>query len=137
MVNKDRVVLMTRLAIEEKHDTRITFNMDSFWFNDYASTILWKSFFAISFTFALLTVFGLVAFGDSWTVSYHLADCMALILKLLGIYACVLVLGLLISLFFHIMLYREEFRRRQRVKEYMKKLARLYQAEEKLRKAAK
>ena len=54
MVKKEKVILMTRLAIEEKTDPRYRFITGSFWFDDYASKELWEAFFAISFAYALV-----------------------------------------------------------------------------------
>ena len=78
MVKKEKVILMTRLAIEEKTDPRYRFITGSFWFDDYASKELWEAFFAISFAYALVVLLGLIAYGDSWTVTYHIADAMEL-----------------------------------------------------------
>ena len=49
MLQRDKVILMTKLAMEEKTDTRRNFITGSFWFDDYAAKELWESFFAISF----------------------------------------------------------------------------------------
>ena len=86
MVKKEKVILMTRLAIEEKTDPRYRFITGSFWFDDYASKELWEAFFAISFAYALVVILGLIAYGDCWTVTYHIADAMELARILLMIW---------------------------------------------------
>lgn len=137
MIRKDKVVWMTRLAIEEKNDTRYAFITEHFWFNDYATKELWEAFFAITFAYALAVVLGLVAFGDGWTVTYHIADCIALGERLLYVYLVLLVLGLLTCLLAHVWLYREAYRKRQTVEKYLRRLNRLYEAEERLKEASK
>ena len=110
MVKKEKVILMTRLAIEEKTDPRYRFITGSFWFDDYASKELWEAFFAISFAYALVVLLGLIAYGDSWTVTYHIADAMELARILLMIWLAVLALGMLVCLLTHVALYRDAYR---------------------------
>ena len=129
MVRQDKVILMTRLAIEEKNDPRFRFITGSFWFDDYASKELWEAFFAITFAYALTVLLGLVAYGDSWTVSYHIADVTALAWTLLEIYLVLLVLGILVCLLTHVALYRKAYRKRQRVEKYLRHLRALYEKE--------
>lgn len=136
MVSREKVAIMTRLAIEEKHDSRSAFVTGSFWFTDYASKELWESFFAISFAYAAVVLLGLVAFGDVWTVTYHLKDLESLAFRLINIYLAVVSVGMLIGLLAHVGLYRDAYRKRQAYREDLKKLARLYQAEEALKEAS-
>ena len=105
MVRKEKVILMTRLAIEEKTDTRCRFITGNFWFDDYASKELWEAFFAVTFAYALVVLTGLIAYGDSWTV------------------------GMLLCLLTHIARYREAYRKQQRVEKYLRHLHALYQEE--------
>ncbi len=130
MLRQDKVILMTRLAMEEKTRTRWHFITGSFWFDDYAAKELWESFFAITFAYGLTVLLGLVAYGDSWTVSYHIADAVALGKKLLDIWLVLLAFGMLICLLVHVALYREAFRKRQRVEKYLRRLRAIYEAEE-------
>ena len=127
MVQKEKVILMTRLAIEEKTDTRCRFITGNFWFDDYASKELWEAFFAISFAYALVVLLGLIAYGDSWTVTYHIADAVALGKKLLSIWIAVLAVGMLVSLLTHVAYYREAYRKRQRVEKYLRHLHAIYE----------
>ena len=129
MLQKDKVILMTKLAMEEKTGTRSRFVMRSFWFDDYAAKELWQSFFAITFAYALVVLLGLVAYGDSWTVTYHIADVVALAKRLLDIYLILLAFGMLICLLTHVALYREAFRKRQRVEKYLRRLRAMYEEE--------
>ena len=129
MVKKEKVILMTRLAIEEKTDPRYRFITGSFWFDDYASKELWEAFFAISFAYALVVLLGLIAYGDSWTVTYHIADAMELARILLMIWLAVLALGMLVCLLTHVALYRDAYRKRQRVEKYLRHLRAFYEEE--------
>ena len=129
MVQQEKVILMTRLAIEEKTDTRCRFITGNFWFDDYASKELWEAFFAVTFAYALVVLTGLIAYGDSWTVTYHLADAAALGKKLLGVWLAVLSVGMLLCLLTHIARYREAYRKQQRVEKYLRHLHALYQEE--------
>lgn len=129
MIKREKVILMTRLAIEEKNDTRYRFISGSFWFDDYASKELWESFFAISFAYAAAVLLGLIAYGDSWTVSYHIADALALGQRLLMIWLAVLAVGMLVCLLTHVALFREAYRKQQRVEKYLRHLHALYEEE--------
>ena len=130
MIHKGKVAVMTRLAIEEKSEPRYAFITSRFWFTDYLTTEMWKTFFAVTLAFGAAVFLGLVAYGDTWTVSYHLADLIALAQRLLGIYLVTVVLGILLSMLSHVWLYREAFRKRERVRKYLRQLNRLYIAEE-------
>ena len=130
MIHKGKVALMTRLAIEEKNEPRFSFITSHFWFNDYITTEMWKSFFAVSLAYMAAVLFGLVATGDSWTVTYHIRDVIDLAVRLLQIWLGVVVMAVLFSLLSHVWLYREAFRKRERVRQYLRKLNRLYIAEE-------
>ena len=68
--------------------------------------------------------------GDGWTVSYHIADAVALGKKLLDIWLILLAFGMLICLLVHVALYREAFRKRQRVEKYLRRLRAIYEEEE-------
>ncbi len=129
MVQQEKVILMTRLAIEEKSDTRCRFITGHFWFDDYASKELWEAFFAISFAYATVVLLGLVAYGDSWTVTYHIADALALGKTLLTVWLAVLAVGMLVALLTHVALYRDAYRKRQRVEKYLRHLHALYEEE--------
>ena len=130
MLQREKVILMTRLAMEEKTDTRYRFITGSFWFDDYAAKELWESFFAVTFAYGLVVLLGLVAFGDSWTVTYHIADAVALAKKLINVWLILLAFGMLICLLVHVALYREAFRKRQRVEKYLRRLRAIYEEEE-------
>ena len=130
MLQRDKVILMTKLAMEEKTDTRRNFITGNFWFDDYAAKELWESFFAITFAYGLAVLLGLVAYGDSWTVSYHIADALALGKTLLDIWLVLLAFGMLICLLTHVALYREAFRKQQRVEKYLRRLRAIYEQEE-------
>ena len=130
MIQKGKVAIMTKLAIEEKNEPRYAFITSRFWFNDYATTEMWKSFFAISFVYLLSVLLGLVAYGDTWTVTYHIDQVIALAVRIIGIYLAVVILGVLVTLLSHVWLYREAFRKRERVRQYLRQLNRLYIAEE-------
>ena len=130
MLQQEKVILMTRLAMEEKTHSRYRFITGSFWFDDYAAKELWEAFFAITFAYALVVLLGLVAYGDTWTVTYHIADALALGKKLLDIWLILLAFGILICLLVHVSLYREAFRKRQRVEKYLRHLLAIYEDEE-------
>ena len=129
MLKQEKVILMTKLAIEEKTHSRYRFITGSFWFDDYASKELWEAFFFFSFAYAAVVVLGLIAYGDGWTVTYHIADAVALGLRLLEIWAGVTILGMLICLLTHVALYREAYRKRQRVEKYLRHLRAIYEEE--------
>ena len=130
MIRREKVAVMTRLAIEEKNKPRFGFITRNYWFNDYVTTEMWKAFFAITITYALVVLTGLVAYGDSWTVSYHIADVIGLALRLLRIYAAVAVLGILICAMSHVWLYKKAYERQERVKGELRKLSRIYALED-------
>ena len=130
MVQKDKVAAMTHLAIEEKHQQHFSFITRHYWFNDYITTEMWKAFFAITITYALVFVFGLVAYGDTWTVTFHIADVLSLAWQALKIYAFVLVTGILLCALSHVWLYKQAYRKQERIRGEMRKLARLYALED-------
>lgn len=134
MIHKGKVAAMTKLAIEEKTDVRQSFIIRHYWFNDYFTTEIWKDFFLIAVAFAFVVLLGLVAYGDSWTYTYHVADVIALAKKLLGIFLAVEAVGILLGLYFHVKMYREAFRKHTRMQATLRQLGRLYQAQEQMEK---
>ena len=130
MIQKEKVAAMTHLAIEEKKQQNLSFITRRYWFNDYITTEMWKAFFAITITFALVFFFGLVAYGDSWTVTYHIADVIDLARKALVVYACVLLIGLMLCTLSHVWLYKQAYRKQERVRSELRKLSRLYALED-------
>ena len=132
MLQKDKVAIMTRLAMEEKKSPRYGFITRSYWFDDYISLEMWKAFFAISVTFALAVLLGLVAYGDDWTVRFHLEDMKILGIKLLTVYASTLIIGILLCALSHVWLYKKAFRRQERIKGGLRRLNRIYSLEEAL-----
>ncbi len=130
MLKQEKIILMTRLAMEEKTHARYGFITGSFWFDDYAAKELWESFFAITFAYALVVLLGLVAYGDGWTVTYHIADAVTLGKKLIDVWLILLAFGMLICLLVHVSLYRKAFRKRQRVEKYLRRLLAVYAEEE-------
>lgn len=136
MVSKEKIAIMTRLAIDEKHDSRCSFVTGNFWFTDYAGKELWEAFFAITVAYFAVVLLGLVAYGDSWTVTYHLKDLESLGMRLLNVYLAVLSVGMLLGLLTHVGLYRDAFRKRQAYQSNLRRLARFYEAEEALKEAS-
>ena len=132
MLQKEKIILMTRLAVEEKTNARYRFITGSFWFDDYASKELWEAFFAISFAYASVVLLGLVAYGDSWTVTYHIADAVFLGIRLAEIWVGTVLIGMLVCLLAHVSRYREAYRKQQRIEKYLRHLRVLYEEEGRL-----
>ena len=130
MIQKDKVAAMTRLAIEEKNQQHLSFITRHYWFNDYITTEMWKAFFAITITFLLVLVFGLIAYGDSWTVTFHIADVIDLAYRVLYVYVIVLVIGILLCALSHVWLYRQAYRKQERIRGELRKISRLYALED-------
>ena len=130
MIQKEKVAAMTRLAIEEKNQQHLSFITRHYWFNDYITTEMWKAFFAITITFLLVFFFGLVAYGDSWTVTYHIADLINLAYKALIVYAGVLLIGILLCTLSHVWLYKQAFQKQERIRGELRRLSRLYALED-------
>ncbi len=130
MLQREKVIAMSRLAIEEKKAPRLGFIHRQYWFNDYLTTEMWKAFFAITICFALVVLLGLIAFGDSWTVRYHLSDVLQLSGRLLWIYLGVLGLGVLLCALSHVWLYKQACRRQERLQAQLRVLKRLYALED-------
>lgn len=132
MVQKDKLIIMTRLAMEEKKDSRLGFITRNYWFDDYLTLELWKSFFAVTITFGLTVLLGLIAYGDDWTVQYKIADVVNLGISLLQIYLLVLVICLLVAALSHVWLYKKAYRKQEREKSKYRQLGRIYALEEAL-----
>ena len=130
MIQKDKVAAMTHLAIEEKHQQHLSFITRHYWFNDYVTTEMWKAFFAITICFALVFLFGLVAYGDEWTVTFHISDVIDLALQTLRIYLYVLVIGLLLCALSHVWMYKQAYRKQERIRRELRKLSRIYALED-------
>lgn len=132
MLQKDKVIIMTRLALEEKKDPRLSFITRNFWFDDYLALELWKAFFAVTVTFILAVLIGLVATGDDWTVRFKIADLLALGMALLRVYLMVLTGCLLATALSHVWLYKKAYRKQEAEKSSLRKLSRIYALEEAL-----
>ncbi|MBQ7145446.1 MAG: hypothetical protein IJR95_01585 [Lachnospiraceae bacterium] len=132
MVQKDKLIIMTRLAMEEKKDSRLGFITRNYWFDDYMTLELWKAFFAVTITFGLTVLLGLIAYGDEWTVRYKIADVVNLGIYLLRIYLLVLVICLLLAALSHVWLYKKAYRKQEREKSRFRQLGRIYALEEAL-----
>ena len=130
MIQKEKVAAMTHLAIEEKKQPHLSFITRHYWFNDYITTEMWKAFFAITITFLLVLVFGLIAYGDSWTVTFHIADVIDLAYRVLSVYVIVLVIGILLCALSHVWLYRQAYRKQERIRGELRKISRLYALED-------
>jgi hypothetical protein len=130
MIQKDKVAAMTHLAIEEKNQQHLSFITRHYWFNDYITTEMWKAFFAITITFLLVFFFGLVAYGDSWTVTYHIDDLIRLAYRALIVYACVLLIGILLCALSHVWLYKQAYQKQERIRGELRRLSRIYALEE-------
>ena len=130
VLQKDKVILMTRLAMEEKKNPRQSFITRQYWFNDYVTTELWKAFFAITITFALTVLIGLIAYGDIWTVKYHISDVLFLSGMMLRIYLATLIFGLLLCALSHISLYKKAYRKQERLRAGLRRLNRIYALED-------
>lgn len=132
MVQKDKLIIMTRLAMEEKKDPRLGFITRNYWFDDYMTLELWKAFFAVTITFGLTVLLGLIAYGDEWTVRYKIADVVDLALYLLQVYLLVLVVCLLLAALSHVWLYKKAYRKQEKEKNRLRQLGRIYALEEAL-----
>ena len=132
MLQKDKVIIMTKLALEEKKDPRLSFINRNFWFDDYLALELWKAFFAVTVTFILAVLIGLVATGDDWTVRFKIADLLALGMTLLRVYLMVLTGCLLATALSHVWLYKKAYRKQEAEKSSLRKLSRIYALEEAL-----
>ena len=132
MLQKDKVIIMTRLALEEKKDPRLSFITRNYWFDDYLSLELWKAFFAVTITYALAVLIGLVAYGDDWTVNFKIADVLTLGIMLLKVYLLVLAACLLVTALSHVWLYKHAYRKQEDEKSSLRKLNRIYALEEAL-----
>ena len=132
MLQKDKVIIMTRLALEEKKDPRLSFITRNYWFDDYLGLELWKAFFAVTITYVLAVLTGLVAFGDDWTVRYKLADALTLGMTLLRVYLAVLAACLLAAALSHVWLYQHAYRKQETEQSSLRKLSRIYAREEAL-----
>ncbi len=132
MLQKDKVIIMTRLALEEKKDPRLSFITRNYWFDDYLSLELWKAFFAVTITYILAVLTGLVAYGDDWTVRFRIADLLALGMTLLRVYLLVLIACLLVTALSHVWLYKKAYRKQEAEKSSLRKLNRIYALEEAL-----
>ena len=137
MLQKDKVAIMTRLAIEEKKNPRFSFITRNYWFDDYVTLEMWKAFFAITITYALAVVVGLIAFGDTWTVTYHIADVVELGTRLIGAYVIIALFGILLAALSHVWLYRQAYRKQETIRAELRKLNRIYALEEALENLAK
>ncbi len=116
MLQKDKVAIMARLAMEEKKNPRYSFITRNYWFDDYLTLEMWKAFFAITITYALAVVVGLIAYGDTWTVTYHIADVVSLASKLIGVYVVIALIGILLAALSHVWLYKKAFRKQERIR---------------------
>ncbi len=137
MLQKDKVAIMARLAMEEKKNPRYSFITRNYWFDDYLTLEMWKAFFAITITYALAVVVGLIAYGDTWTVTYHIADVVSLASKLIGVYVVIALIGILLAALSHVWLYKKAFRKQERIRAELRKLNRIYALEEALENLAK
>ena len=132
MVQKDKLIIMTRLAMEEKKDSRLGFITRNYWFDDYMTLELWKAFFAVTITFGLTVLLGLIAYGDEWTVRYKIADVVNLGIYLLRIYLLALAICLLLAALSHVWLYKKAYRKQEQEKSRFRQLGRIYALEEAL-----
>ena len=132
MVQKEKVAAMTHLAIEEKHQQHLSFITRHYWFNDYITTEMWKAFFAITITYALVFLLGLVAYGDIWTVTYHIEDAVRLGEILLAGYGIAVVFGVLLCALSHVWLYKQAYRKQERIRTDLRRLNRIYALDEAL-----
>ena len=137
MLQKDKVAILARLAMEEKKNPRYSFITRNYWFDDYLTLEMWKAFFAITITYALAVVVGLIAYGDTWTVTYHIADVVSLASKLIGVYVVIALIGILLAALSHVWLYKKAFRKQERIRAELRKLNRIYALEEALENLAK
>ena len=132
MIQKKKVCVMTKLAIEEKKNQRLGFIADRFWTSDYILGELWKTFLVVTVGFAAVAAVYLVATSDTWTYEYHLADVWNLAVRLLVSYGITLLCGLLTAFVFHMLRYLEAYRRRERIRRSYRELNRMYREEERL-----
>ena len=137
MLQKDKVAILARLAMEEKKNPRYSFITRNYWFDDYLTLEMWKAFFAITITYALAVVVGLIAYDDTWTVTYHIADVVSLASKLIGVYVVIALIGILLAALSHVWLYKKAFRKQERIRAELRKLNRIYALEEALENLAK
>ena len=132
MVQKKKVTVMTKLAIEESHHHRLGFISDHFWTSDYILGELWKSFLVITVGFGAVIAVWLWATSDTWTYEYHLADVWNLAVRILVWYGITVMCGLLIAFIFHMLRYLEAYRRRERIRRSYRELNRMYREEDRL-----
>lgn len=132
MLQKDKVVIMTRLAMEEKKDSRQSFITRNYYFDDYITLELWKAFFAVTITFGMAALVVLVAYGDIWTVQYKIADVVDLGFFLLKVYLMVLAVCLPLAALSHVWLYKRAYRKQESEKGRLRQLGRIYALEEAL-----
>ncbi len=132
MIQKKKVSVMTKLAIEEKKNQRLGFIADRFWTSDYILGELWKTVLVITVGFGAAVAVWLVATSDTWTYEYHLADVWNLALRILFWYGVTLLCGILIAFVFHMLRYLEAYRRKERIRRSYRELNRMYREEERL-----
>lgn len=132
MLQKDKVVIMTRLAMEEKKDPRLSFITRNYYFDDYLTLELWKAFFAVTITFGIAVLTVLIAYGDDWTVHYRIADVVDLGFFLLKVFLMVLALCLPLTALSHVWLYKKAYRKQEEEKGRLRQLGRIYALEEAL-----
>ena len=122
MVNKSKVILMSRTAMLLKKHPRDNFITGRFWVDDFLSFELWKAFIGITLAYIVAIGTWLVSYSDIWSVTYTLTRAMDMGIILAKLYVAVLICGLAVCFFTHTFRYMRAYRTQKQIRKNMKLL---------------
>ena len=135
MINETKVKWMTKAALVKQKDEQDTFIASRFYGDDYVSFQTIKAVIGVTISFFLLVGLWALENSEELLTMYSVESLFAMAKGLLVIYVVVLLLTILIS----VLVYTSRFwKAKESYKEYqisLKKIQRMYQKEEKERRA--
>ncbi len=133
MINKEKVVIMTKAAMEESRSGKRKRPATDYFPEDYVGMQLFKGLLGVTILYAILVaVWGLYT-ADIWMITYTVPQLIEMAKQILLIYAIVMAVSAVILLLVYSLRY---YQARTMVKEeeyQLKKLCRYYEREERKR----
>jgi len=132
MLNKDRIRLMTRLAVYEQGEGKEYMPMSRYYRKDYVGMQMIKTFFCSTIAFGILFVLSILYQLDTWLEELYQLDYQSYIISVLLQYAIFVVVYQIMAWVVYTLRYRKGQRKQKQYLSRLKKVEKLYEREERL-----
>ncbi len=132
MIDRERVTVMTKAAMDESHNRRKIFPAMNFYADDYVSFQVLKGILAVTLFYILAVACWALYTADTWML-YSVDEALSLLVRLGLLYLCVLVVSVIILILVYALRYTQSRRVVKEQQRDLKKISHFYENQERQR----